>query len=570
MGRIRTRSALDLKLSPEVAWFLESRNIPLPDCPPLVKTPEAGEVRRDVRFDPERVDRVLRAFGVLRHVKAEFAGQPLVPDPWQVAYILAPVFGWVQRNEHGRWVRVVTELYVDVPRKNGKSTLAGGVAIYLTAADGEQGAEVVVAATTKDQASFVFAPIKTLAESSPALRKHVKAYASKIVHQSSGSYMQVIANAADAQYGANIHGGIVDELHLHKSPDMVEALSTGTGSREQPLLVLITTADDGSQGTIYARKRHRIEQLAARLVKRPSVYGVIWAAEPEDDAFAEATWRKANPGYGVSPKVRFLADSAGKAKDDPAELAAFLRLHLGIRTKLDKQWLPLDAWDRNAALVDERMLAGRACYGGLDLASTSDLCALAWDFPDDDGGHDVIWRLWCPERAYDQLVKRTSGQARVWRKAGKLTVTPGDVADYDYIRAQVNADRAVFDARQIGYDRWNSSQMVNDLYEKDSAPMEGVGQGMQSMNPPMKQCLHLVLEGTAEAPRYRHGGHPVLRWMVDNLRAATDAAGNCKPDKAKSMDKIDGFSAAMMALALAMNHKPAAVSAYELGNLEVV
>jgi phage terminase large subunit-like protein len=565
-----TAAPAHLLLSDEVAWYLTSRGIPFPECPPAVKTPEPGELLADAVFDGTRVDRVLAAFHLLRHTQGRFAGKPLDPDPWQVAYVIAPVFGWVHRNDAGRYVRIIREAYVELPRKNGKSTTCGGIGLYLTCCDGEQGAQVVAAATTTKQASYVFGPVRTMVKSAPALKGNVVALSRKIIHAASGSAFEVVSSVAEAMHGANIHGAIIDELHVHKSPDLVETIETGTGSREQPLVVIITTADDGQQATIYARKRNRIESLAARTVTHASVYGVIWCADEADDPFVEPTWRKANPGFGISPTREYLIAEAGKAKDDPAELAKFLRLHLGVRTKLDKRYIPLDKWDANAGMVDETTLVGRECYGGLDLASTSDLCALAWDFPTDDGSHQVIWRLWCPERAYDALVKRTHGEARVWRKAGRLTVTPGDVADYDYIRLQLNRDRAAFAVKAIAYDRWNSSQLVNDLTEKDNAPMVGMGQGMVSMNPPLKQLLHLVLEGTADAPRYRHGGHPVLRWMVDNLRVATDAAGNVKPDKGRSMDKIDGFSAAVMALGLAMQRTPARRSAYEDQGLEVV
>jgi phage terminase large subunit-like protein len=559
----------ELKLSPEVAYYLVSRGIPLPDCPPLIKTPEAGEVLPDARFDPERVDRVLAAFARVRHTQGGLAGKPLNPDPWQIAYLICPVFGWVHQNDAGDWVRVVRELYADIPRKNGKSTTCGGIGLYLTGADDEPGAQVLAAATTTEQAGYVFEPVKQLAGSSTALKKHFKSLAKKVVHRKSGSYFKVVSSVAEALHGANVHGAVIDELHIHESPDLVEAIETGVGSRRQPLIVIITTADTGKQGTIYARKRKRVENLANRTLTFPGTYGVVWAAEEKDDPFAEATWKKANPGYGISPTREFLMGQAQKAKDDPVELASFLRLHLGIRTKQTTKYIPMDIWDRNASMVLEHRLKDRECYGGLDLASTSDICALAWDFPDDDGGHDVIWRLWMPERAFGDLEKRTAGEARVWRDRGFLTVTPGEVADYAYIRKTINKDRETFDVRDIAYDRWNSSQLVVDLMG-DDVEMVQMGQGFVSMSPPLKQLKHLLLEGTEEKPKYRHGGNPVLRWMVDNLAVAKDAAGNVKPDKEKSGDKIDGISAAVNAIDRAINRPKKLRSAYEDDDLMVV
>jgi phage terminase large subunit-like protein len=495
-----------LKLSAEVAWYLESRGIALPDCPPLVKTPEPGELRvPGARFDPSRVDRVIAAFGKLRHTKGKWAGSPLNPDPWQVAYILAPWAGWVRFDEDaGRWVRIIRELYVDLPRKNGKSTTLGGIAIYMTAADGEPGAEVVAAATTKDQAQFVFAPVKSLAENAPALKKHLKTYATKIIHPASASYFQVISSVADAQHGANIHCAVIDELHIHKTPDLVDVLETGTGSRDQPLVATITTADEGKPNTIYDRKRRRIEQLAARVLKDPTVYGVIFAAEKTDDPFAESTWRKANPGAGVSPTMSYLRKEAAKAQDSPADLAKFLRLHLGIRTKQTTKYLELGPWDSSAGMVDESKLAGRACHGGLDLASVSDVTALCWDFPGEDDRHDVVWRFWIPEDQLEKLDRRTAGAASVWVRNGWLDLTPGNVIDNDFIVAAILDDAQVFDVKTIGFDRWGATDVVRRLGDEGLTCVP-VGQGYGSLSAPLKEILRLVLVG-----RYTHGGNPVM------------------------------------------------------------
>lgn len=563
--------ATDLQLSPEVAWYLETRGIPLPTCPPIYKTPEPRDVP-GARFDPERVDRVLAAFRRLRHTQGEWAGKPLVPDPWQVAYVIAPTFGWVRANERGRMVRIARTLYVEVPRKNGKTTISGGIATYLTAADGERGAQVYAIAAGKEQARFCFDPVKAICQRSPHLTPHLKVLRDRIVHAATGSYFTVVASVADLMHGANIYGAIVDELHVHKSRAVLEAVVTGTASREQPLVVIITTADDGRQTSVYAEQREFIEKLARGTATDPSTYGVIFAADSqaEDfDPFAEHTWAAANPGYGISPSKEFMASQAAKAKESPAQLASFLRLHLGIRTKQNTRYLDLDVWDRNAGMVDETQLRGREAYGGLDLASTSDLCALSWDFPDGTGGHDTLDRIWLPERAFDKLNERTHGQAEVWRRHGWLTVTPGDVADYDYIRAQINRDREAFDVREIGYDPWNSTQLVSDLLG-DDAPMVTVRQGFASMSAPTKELNRVLLEGTAEIPRYRHGGNPAVRWQIDNFAVEMDAAENVKPSKKNAGDKIDSLVARIIALSRAMTHKPEAVSAYEEGGLRVV
>lgn len=558
----RARSA-DARISPEVRWYLKSRDIPHPTCPPTFLTPDPSQLH-NAQFDPARVDHVV--FNVLprlRHTQGKFAGRPLRPDPWQVAYILAPVFGWVHKNEDGDVVRVIRRIYVDIPRKNGKTTTSGGIATHLTCSDGEPGAQVYAVAAGKEQARYCFDPVKLLAEKSPELAPYVKATASRIVHRPSGSYFAVASSVADLLHGANIHGGIIDELHVHKTADVVEAVESGTGSRRQPLILIITTADDGRPGTIYDRRRTRIEHLAAGALTDPSTYGVIWAAELDADPFSEKTWRQANPGLGISPTLEFMQTQAETARQSPADLASFMRLHLGIRTKLDKRYLDLKAWDSCAWRVEEAELAGRECFGGLDLASTTDLCALAWDFPDWQGGHDVIWRVWAPEDSLEALNRRTAGAARVWVDRGLLLLTPGNIVDYDFIRAAINRDRERFAVREIAYDPWNATQLVTDLVE-NGATMVPIRQGFGSLSPPTKELKRLLLEGLDGGPaKYRHGENQLLRWVLTNFAVAMDAAGNVKPDRASSRDKIDPLAAAVMALDRAMRNSAVAPSVYE-------
>jgi len=355
---------------------------------------------------------------------------------------------------------------------------------------------------------------------------------------------------------------MVDEVHLHKSNDLIEAIETGTGSRVQPLILFITTADAGRRHTPYDEKRSRIEKLARGALKDPTTYGVVFAASADDDPFVESTWKKANPGYGISPTKRFMASAAAKAKDSPAELASFQRLHLGLRTKQQFRYVDLGAWDGNASIVDASRLKGRECFGGLDLGSTSDLTALCWVFPEGDA-FDVLLRCWSPEDSIAALDERTERAASNWVAQGWLTTTPGNVTDYDFIEAQIGRDRDEFLVQEIAYDRWNAQQLVNNLVSA-GAPMVTMGQGFASMSAPTKDFQRLVLTGSPEHPIIRHGGNPLLRWMVDNLAVVMDPAGNVKPDKANAGDKIDGVVALIMALARALAARDAtASSAYD-------
>lgn len=558
--RTRSRARLSADLSPEIAWYLESRGYEPPTCHPLIRTPEPRRVKGAL-FDPERVDQKIKALSLLRHTKGKWAGQPIVPTSVQVAYIIAPIFGWVAPDDDGRLVRIIREVYVEMPRKGAKTTLVSALAMLLGFADGEPGAEVILGAASRDQAGAAYEPLEQLARSSRVLAEAgVKPTKKEIVRASDGSVVKAVSSRGDLAHGANVHGGVIDELHVHKSPDLLEAIESGTGARSQPLVIIITTADDGQTVTVYALRRALIEKIAGRVIKAPAMYGVVFAAEESDDPFAEATWAKANPLYPVTPSPRFMRAAADKAQAGPVELASFLRLHLGIRAKQGARYLNLDRWDRNASMVDESALAKRLAFGGLDLGSTSDLTALAWLFPDRvRGGFDVLWRFWMPADALARLDARTQRNGSAWVKAGLISLTPGDVTDYDHVRAQIDKDRDAFDVQGIGYDRWNSTQMIIDL-EKEEAPMVKVGQGYVSMSAPMKEVNRLVLTGTAAKPLLRHGGNLVARWMADNLRVASDAAGNVKPDKATSMDKIDGMSALVTALAVAMGAVDAEVA----------
>ena len=563
----RPRSKARADLSDEVLWYLDARGIEVPDCPPLIRTPEPDGP--DFVFDPARVDLVLEACRHLRHTQGQWAGRPFVPDPWQVAFIIAPVFGWVRWDDDAAgYVRVITDLYVDVPRKNGKSSLAGAVACYMAFADNEPGAQVVTAATSERQAGFVFNPLKTLATKSPALKSQVKVTTKRIYQPRTDSHIEVVSSAADAQHGANIHASIIDELHVHKTPDLVEALETGTGSRRQPLTVIITTADTGRPDTIYARKRKRVEQLAAGAITDPTTYGVVWAVEPDADPFDEASWRAANPGYGISPTRAYLRRKATEAQQSPADLAKFLRLHLGIRTKQDTRYVTLPEWDRNAGMVRETELAGRAAYGGLDLGNVADLTALCWLFPA-DVGYDAVWRFWLPEAVVTDLDRRTAGGLSTWIRAGLVTVTPGATTDYDWVAEQAKRDLDSFDVKAVGFDPWNANQLTKRL-DDDGAPLVEVRQGFASMSPPMKEIKRLLAAGTPDKPMLRHGGNPVMRWMTDNLAVAMDPAGNVKPDKARSAEKIDGWSALATAMSRAMHHKARRRSAYADADLMVI
>lgn len=557
-------------LSDEVLWYLESRGYEVPDKTPLWRTPEPVNVEGAV-FDPERVDKVIRAVEALRHTKGRWAGKPLKLEPIQIAYFVAPIFGWIHQDSQGDWVRIIREVWIEMPRKGAKTTLSGAFCMYLAFADGEGGAEVILGAASKDQARIAYQPLKALVDASPAMKRAgIKATKTQIEKAVTSSTLKPVSSRGDLAHGANVHGGLIDELHVHKSPDLLEAIETGVGSRSQPLTIIITTADDGSTTSVYAQRRERIEKICRGSLEGSSTYGVIFAMPRKGDPFDEKNWYNANPLYPVTPTPEYMRAQAEKAKSSPAELASFLRLGLGVRSDKAQKFFDMERWDMNAGEpVPFKSFRQREAYGGLDLGSVSDLTALVWMMPRADGGFDVVPRFWLPEDALKDLDGRTHRTATSWVKRGLITLTPGDTTDYNYIKDQILDDMDVLDVVQIGYDRWNASQLVNDLIEAD-VPMVRVPQNLAAMSPAMKELDRLIRIGSRGTPMIRHQGNQVLKWNADNLRARSDANGNIAPDKKNSLDKIDGISATLNALSTFLALNDGGPSEYETRGLEVV
>lgn len=560
-------------LSPEVEWYLQTRGYVLPDATrPLWRTPEPRDVE-GAFFDPTLVDQAIKVLKTFRHTQGKWAGQPLAPDAWQVAYLIAPVFGWVHENRAGRTVRITRSIWIEVPRKNGKTTLAAAIALLLAFGDGEKGAQVYAAAASKDQAKLAYDPARLIAEKSPAFRKAgIKAWTKAIIRKKDGSYMKAIASVGDLIHGTNPNAFIVDEIHMHKTPDVIDALESGVGARDQPLGMLITTADDGGTNTVYAQRRKEIEELCSGTLTNPTKAGVIFAAPDNADPYNENTWAGANPGYPISPTYEFMAAEAMNAKADETVLERFKRLHLNIRAGQDAKFIPLPVWDRNAGHLDEDALAGELCFSGLDLASVSDLSAACHLFPLGDDHYAAIWRFWTPEENLKSLNRRTSNQASVWVEQGWLRVTPGNVTDYNFIEADLVADSEKFEIRGFGFDPYGATQLTNALQDAHGLPMVRTRQGFFTLSQPTKEVKRLLLLGTEEAPRLIHGGNPVQRWMTDNLAVEYSPVGDVKPTKkgsgGKALNKIDGWAALVTAMAelLAQN---AGQSAYDDRGLSV-
>jgi phage terminase large subunit-like protein len=370
---------------------------------PLIVTP----LPADVTFDVVAVRNVLEFFGLLRQTKGQWAGKPFRLFDWQVRYELAPIFGLKRADG----LRAVRTAWIEKPRKNGKSTECSAIGLYLWCADREPGAEVYAAAGDRLQAGIVFGQARQMAEGSETIVESVGLRAlqrARLEHPRTHAIFRALSSDGARQHGLNVHGGIVDEVHVHKNPDLIDALETGTGSREQPLIVFITTADDGDDSSVYATKREYLEGIAAGTITDPSFYGVVFGVDDRAagfDPFADATLHAANPGAGKTVTWDYLRKAAASARQSPSELNRYLRLHLGIRTKQTTRWLTLQAWDAAAGLADAERWEGRTAFAGLDLSTTTDLTSFQMVLPYEPGVE--VWPMfWLPEMCLPMIAIR--------------------------------------------------------------------------------------------------------------------------------------------------------------------
>lgn len=558
-------------LEEEIQWYLESREIEGRLKPPLWRTPNPPEEvnGQPVRFNPAAVDRVIKTIGCLKHTKGRWAGKPLELAATQVAYIIAPLFGWQVWNELAeRWIRLRLSAFIEMPRKGAKSTLAGATAMTMAFGDGEGGAEVIIGAASRDQAKACFQPLHDLATYSPLLQKAgVRTLTNEIRQPKTSSVIKVVSSRGELAHGTNPHASICDELHVHKDGVLLEALESGSGARLQPLSMIITTADEGRIHTPYDKRRSMVEGVARGDFPAPRMYGAVWAAPDGADIYDEAVWDAANPLYPETPSPDFMRAQADKARANAADRATFKRLHLGIRANQKEAFINVKDWDKCAGKGDWTPddMVGSVVYGGMDLAAVSDLCALMYTCPMEDGTSRVWGHYWLPEAALDRLDHMTELAATDWVRQGWITVTPGNVTDYDFIRKHINDDLDKYNIKSMGFDPWNSTHLTNQLSE-DGLTMEKVRQGAATLSSPTKELKRRVL---SNPPLIDHRGDPVLRWMVSCLVPHVDASGNVKPDKVRSRGKIDGVSALVTSIYVQMMYNELS-SSYETGGVEAI
>ena len=493
---------------------------------------------------------------LLHHSKGEWAGRPFQLQVWQ-RQVIRDVFGWKRHSDRTRRYRKV---YLEVPRKNGKSTIAAGIALCLLFADNERGAEVYSAAADRDQAGIVFNEAKAMVQDSQMLAQRAQVYKSSIVVEETRSFYRVLSADAFTKHGLNAHGVVIDELHAQPTRELFDVLATSTGARRQPLIVMITTAGYDRESVCWEQHEYALK-VQRGVIDDPEWYVAIYAADEQDDWRDPAVWAKANPSMGVTVKADYLESEARRAEQVPAYQNTFRRLHLNQWTQQETKWLDLGAWDTCGAPIDVHLLEGSECYGGLDLASSSDVAAFVLCFPTEPGETEhYTWLpfFWIPQENMMQRSLHDRVPYDAWVRDGLISATPGNVIDFDRIVRDIEPLGERFHIKEIAFDRWGAFQVSNQLAGMGFT-MVGFGQGFASMSQPTKDLLRLV-----GAKQLSHGGHPVLRWMADNIVVDQDAAGNVKPNKQKSREKIDGIVAGVMALDRATRNRGAQTgSVYE-------
>lgn len=522
----------------------------------------ARKAKNGYWFDEVAAQKAVDFFALhCTHVKGPMAGQRFELDEWQANDIVRPLFGWKRADGTRKYRRA----YIEIPRKSGKSTLVAGLGNYLLTADGERGAEVYSAAADRDQAAIVFDVAKQMVEASPALSKRVQSFRRSMTVAATGSSYKVLSADAPTKHGLNASAILFDELHTQPNRELWDVLTTSTGARTQPLVIAITTAGYDRHSICWEQHDYACK-VRDGIIEDDSFLAVIYAADEKDDWTSPKTWAKANPGLGKSITLDYLERECERAKEIPAYENTFRRLHLNQWTEQATRWLSMEVWDRNATEVNEFALEGRVCYAGLDLASTKDISALALVFPpdDDDEAYSVLWKFWLPEDAMHQRSRKDRVPYDQWTKEGVISTTEGNVTDYDILRRDINDLGKRYNIREVAFDRWNATQLTTQL-QGDGFTMVPFGQGFVSMAAPTKELEKLLLSG-----RMAHGGNPVARWMASNVAVRTDPAGNLKPDKEKSSERIDGIVALIMGLGRAIVQVDDGSSTYEREELFVL
>lgn len=516
--------------------------------------------KRGAHYCEPRADRVVGFFSeLLVHTKGRWARKAFKLADWQEQDIIRPLFGEVVWDPEWRtYIRRYRIAYIILARKQGKSEIAAGIALYMLVGDDEEAAEVYGAARDTKQAKKVWEPAERMRTLSPELsaRLGVNKNEKRIFDLSTASYYEIVPADSMGELGSNPHCSIIDEVLSQRDDGFYNSQRTAQGTRAQPLLLLIST-ETNDPSSFGAHQIDEAERVQSDPSSMPHVFAYVRKTPMEADPWDEANWYHANPALGDFLSLSSLREEAMEAKADPTKENAFRQFRLNQRVQQVTRWMPLHLWDATAGMVTEQELAGQRYFGGLDLASTTDLAAWVLWFPE---SNKVLWRFWTPEAQLPALDTHTAGNASVWARQGLLRATEGDWIDFEAIQTQMESDFEAFGTPQsVGYDKWGAASVVQWLQRHD-IEVTPVQQGY-SLSPALKEIMRLVKAGNLI-----HGGHPVARWCADSAEVRRDDADNIKlvkPDRAASGKRVDGLAALADALSVWLTTIEEGPSVYE-------
>lgn len=508
------------------------------------------------RFDTDKANRICAFTERLPHIKGEWAkrGEKIRLEPWQ-CFIYTTVFGWIHRETGLRRFRIA---YNEVARKNSKSTMSAPVGIYMMCADGEAGAEVYSAATTREQARVVWGEYaKPMVEREPGLRQAfgVGVMAHSIYQSATSSKFQALSAEGNSLDGLNIHCAIVDELHAHRNRKVYDVLETARGARQQPLLWLITTAGFDRSGICFEQRTYLTKILNGDVIDE-SYFGIIYTLDEGDDWADESNWTKANPNLNVSVYLDELRPLALKAQKMPSALNNFLTKHMSVWVSADAPLFNMAAWERcKDGSVRLEDFKGEPVWVGLDLAPRHDFCAMALLFKR-EGKYHVFMKHFLSE---SEAEESSNSSYLGWAREGWIITNPGQSTDYDQLEQELLAIQADFDLKEVMYDPAGAKQILDHMVAA-GLPMIEMRPVVNNFSEPTKLLDGLIADG-----KIVHNGDPVLTWEISNVVGHYDRKDNVYPVKERVENKIDGAIALIMALARAMIVEGDTSSVYENG-----
>lgn len=490
-------------------------------------------------FHEESAQRVIDFFQFCNHIEGKWAGSKIELEDWQQFALWVP-FGWKRKDNDARRFR---RAYVEVARKNGKSSWTAGLGLYFLVADGEAGAQVYSAATTRDQAKIIHTAAERMVKTSPFLSRMVQAFRNNLSVPDTFSKFEPLSADFNTLDGLSPSAGLIDEVHAHRNRGVVDVIETGMGAREQPMMWMITTAGINTADSIALEFRHHGEQVLKGIRDDEAYFPLIYTQDVDDNWLDESLWIKSNPNLGVSVNLEELRDLANKAKEIPAAQNNFKTKRLNIWCNSRSKWIPVERWDACKEDFNVAELYGKECYAGLDLSTTTDLSALVLVFPWENDTYRVLPFFWVPEENAELRARRDRVPYPLWISQKHIEATAGNVIDYKFIRAKFLELAKVYKIKEVAADPWNATQLLQQLSEEDGFKVVELRQGFASFSAPMKATETLIM-----SQKLRHDGNPVLKWMFDNVSVKSDPAGNIKADKEKSAERIDGIVAMIMGI----------------------